>query len=434
MVHRVTTASRSSDDAGILITWRESPLPVKALLVGIFVQRLSAFVQVFLVLFLTSRGFDEVEAGVALGLYGAGSVVGVLVGGALADRLGPRLTIVSSLLGTAPLLLALLYANSYPLVLAAAGLLGLVSQAFRPAATTLLSTLTPKHRLVMLFAMVRFATNLGTTAGPLLGAAMVEVSYSLLFWVEALIVLGYGAAVAAALPRRSPVAGGEAPAELAAGPGRRGYLAVFADVRYVLFLVAVLLNLAIYMQYVSTLPVAMAAAGLSTWWFGAVLSLNGLIVITSELLATKLVQRWPARLAVLAGFLLLGAGLAAYTLPFGAAAFVIGTLIWSIAEIVAGPTLVAHPAVISPEHLRGRYIGLISATFGVGQTVGPALGLAGWRLAGEQVWWWYVVACLVGGGLAWIGMTRPGATAPQVERAEREPTEVEPQHDKEQSH
>jgi MFS family permease len=431
MVHSVTTASKSSDDAGILITWRESPLPVKALLVGVFVQRLSAFVQVFLVLFLTNRGFEEVEAGVALGLYGAGSVVGVLVGGALADRLGPRLTIVSSLLGTAPLLIALLYATSYPLVLAAAGLLGLVSQAFRPAATTLLSTLTPKHRLVMLFAMVRFATNLGTTAGPLLGAAMVEVSYSLLFWVEALIVLGYGAAVAAALPRRTPVADAAAePGE--AGPGRRGYLAVFADVRYVLFLVAVLLNIAIYMQYVSTLPVAMSAAGLSTWWFGAVLSLNGLIVITSELLATKLVQHWPARLAVLAGFLLLGAGLAAYTLPLGAAAFVIGTLVWSIAEIVAGPTLLAHPAAISPEHLRGRYIGLISATFGVGQTVGPALGLAGWRLAGENVWWWYVVACLAGAALAWIGMTRPGATAPQVERTQEQ--EVEPRHDKEQSH
>ncbi|HEY8472004.1 MAG TPA: MFS transporter [Natronosporangium sp.] len=426
----------SSPDAGILVTWRDSPLPVKALLIGIFVQRLSSFVQVFLVLFLTNRGFAEVEAGVALGLWGAGSVVGVLVGGALADRLGPRLTIVSSLLGTAPLLVALLYADSYPLVLAAAGLLGLVSQAFRPAATTLLSTLTPKHRLVMLFAMVRFATNLGTTAAPLLGAALVEVSYSLLFWVEALIVLGYGAAVAVALPRRAP-ATGEPAAAAAADVGRRGYLAVLGDLKYLLFLAAVLLNLAIYMQYVSTLPVAMTAAGLNTWWYGAVLSLNGLVVITSELLTTKLTQRWPARVVALIGFLLLGAGLAAYTLPLGVAAFVIGTLIWSLAEIVAGPTVLAHPAAISPEHLRGRYIGLVSATFGLGQTIGPALGLAGWRLAGQQVWWWYVAACLVGAGLAWVGMTRPGGTTAQVEPApppEQEQPTKEPEHDPEQTH
>ena len=39
--------------AGILATLRESPRAVKALLVGIFVNRLGTFMQVFLVLFLS---------------------------------------------------------------------------------------------------------------------------------------------------------------------------------------------------------------------------------------------------------------------------------------------------------------------------------------------------------------------------------------------
>jgi hypothetical protein len=75
--------------------------------------------------------------------------------------------------------------------------------------------------------------------------------------------------------------------------------------------------------------------------FSVMVALNGIIVISFELLATKVVQRWPMRIVVLVGFALLGAGMAAYALPLGLAAFVAGTLIWSLAEIIAGPTMFA---------------------------------------------------------------------------------------------
>jgi predicted MFS family arabinose efflux permease len=416
------------EPARVLATWRGSPPAVKALVVGVLVQRLGAFVQIFMVLFLTQRGFSPVQAGLVLGIYGAGSILGVLVGGALADRIGPRLTMVASLVGTAPLLLALLYLPSYPGLLASGAVLGAVSQAFRPAATTMLSVLTPRHQLVMIFAMIRLATNLGSTAAPLVGAALVTVSYGLLFWVEALVVLAYAGIVAVAVPARYPTspgsagsqpgAAGDQPGAAGADPPverRAGYRAVLSDRLYLLFLVAVLLNVTIYMQYLSTLPAAMREAGLSEWWFGAVLSLNGFIVITCELLVTKVVQRWQMRVAVLVGFVLLGAGLAAYTLPLGVAAFVIGTFIWSAGEVIGGPTVMAYPAAISPDRLRGRYIGLVSATFGVGTTLGPVVGLAGWELLGDQVWWWYAVGCGLGAAAAWVSMRRP-APAPPADR------------------
>jgi MFS family permease len=422
-----------AEAAGIRTTWRSSPPAVKALVVGVLVQRLGAFIQVFLVLFLTQRGFTPVEAGLVLGVYGAGSIVGVLVGGELADRLGPRLTMVGSLVGTAPLLVGLLYLPHYAGLLVIGGALGAVSQAFRPAATTMLSVLTPRHRLVMIFAMVRLATNLGTTAAPLIGAALVTLSYDLLFWVEAVVVLGYAAIVAAAVPARYPAQVG-ADGEAAGGGGgggepaddrRAGYRSVMVDRRYLLFLLAVFINVAVYMQYVSTLPAAMRDAGLSEWWFGAVLSLNALIVVICELLVTKVVQRWQMRVAVLVGFLLLGAGLAAYALPLGVAAFVVGTLIWSAAEVIGGPTILAYPAAISPQRLRGRYIGLISATFGVGATVGPVAGLAAWELVGDQVWWWYAVVCGLGAAVAWVAMSRPAAPA-GTGRGAAEPGAAEP--------
>ena len=193
-------------DAGIWATWQESPPAAKALLVGIFVNRLGAFLQVFLVLFLTTRGFTPVQAGVALAVFTVGAVLGGIVGGTLTDRIGPRLTILISMLGGAALVLSILYLTHYPALVLVVGLAGAVGGAYRPAAGTLLSELTPRHRQVMIFAMYRLFYNLGNTAAPLIGAALVAASYDLLFWGEAIASLGYGLIAAVALPRRRAAA------------------------------------------------------------------------------------------------------------------------------------------------------------------------------------------------------------------------------------
>ena len=96
------------EDDGVWSTWKLSPAPVRAILLGVFVNRLGAFFQTFLVLFLTHRGFTKFEAGFALTAYGVGSMLGVLAGGALADRLGPRLATLLSMGGSAVMLLSVL--------------------------------------------------------------------------------------------------------------------------------------------------------------------------------------------------------------------------------------------------------------------------------------------------------------------------------------
>ena len=388
---------------GVLATWRQAPPAARALLLGIFVNRLGSFLQVFLVLFLTTRGFSGVQAGGALGVFTAGAVLGAIVGGSLNDLLGPRRTIVVSMAGGAALILAILYVDNYPALLAVVLLVGIVGGAYRPAASALLSELTPRDKQVMVFAMYRLAYNLGNTAAPLLGAALLSVSYDLLFWGEAIASLGYGLVALVLLPRRSPRAEPAAAAdaeEKAAG----GYAAVLADRRYVLFLFALVVNAIVYVQYVSALPVAMRADGFGAGWFSLVVALNGVIVISCELLVTKVVQRWPMRLVVMSGFVLLGAGMAFYALPIGIAAYVIGTLIWSFAEIVAGPTIFAYPAVASPDHLRGRYLGAANAMFGIGSAAGSVLGLAVWGLVGEAVWPICGAVCVLGLLAASAGM------------------------------
>src|SRR4051794_41799155 len=84
----MSTDTAPAQSAGIWRTFNESPTAVKAIFAGVFINRLGAFLSIFVVLFMTSKGRSPSEAAFALGAYGAGGVIGVLIGGMLADRLG----------------------------------------------------------------------------------------------------------------------------------------------------------------------------------------------------------------------------------------------------------------------------------------------------------------------------------------------------------
>ncbi|MFD2120850.1 MFS transporter, partial [Streptomyces cirratus] len=122
------------------------------------------------------------------------------------------------------------------------------------------------------------------------------------------------------------------------------------------------------------------------FWYTFAVALNGLIVIAFELLVTKVSQRWPLKITVGLGFALVGAGVACYGLPIGPAAVVIGTLVWSLGEILGGPAVFAYPAGAGPEPLRSRYIGSFQFMFGLGSALGPMAGTWLFLQFGALVW------------------------------------------------
>lgn len=435
-------ATRASDGAvkqhaGVRQVWRESPTAVKSLLAGTMIIRLGGFVQVFMVLYLTERGFSDGQAGAALGVYGAGAVLGTLVGGWMSDRLGPRLTIVSTLLGSAALLPCVLYLDNYWAILVVIAISGAASLAYQPASTSMISLLTPVERHVMIFAMGRLAINLGTTAAPLLGAALVKVSWDFLFWGEALAVVVFSAVAAVTLPHRMTAdtadtaettktedGGAAAGATGADGKGaapKASYLAVLTDRRYLMFLLAMFVSSVIYIQHISALPLAVKHLGMGIEVYAAMIALNGLLVIMCELLVAKVVQRWQIRTAVIIGVLLTGVGMSLYALPLGLAALVIATLVWSLGEIIGYPSLFfAYPAQAGPPALRGRYLGASNALYGLGSAVGPFIGVMIWNRYEEGLWLGCGVVGLLAAAAAWAGVRPPLATEKNEDRTENE--------------
>lgn len=378
------TTTEEAKPTGVWRTFVESPLAVKAVLGGVFVNKVGGFLNIFLVLFMTSRGYTAGEAATALGVFGIGNVVGVLIGGALADRLGARNSTVLGMAGAAALTASLLYLPNYALLIGAVALLGAISQIYRPASATLLSELTDDDRQVMVFAMYRFGLNLGATAAPLIGFGLYQLggdSYHLLFWGEAAVALGYAVLAFYALPARTTTTG---PAETSAETG--SYADLFRDRRYLLYLVATFFNAVVYVQYLSTLPLDVAASGVPIFWYTLAVALNGGAVILLELVVTKKTQNMKPRLVVFTAYALTAVGVALYGLPLGPAVIVIGTLVWTFGEIIGGPVVFAYPGMAGPAHLKGRYIGSFQFMFGLGAALGPVLGGFLFLRMGHAVW------------------------------------------------
>ncbi|OXM48501.1 MFS transporter [Amycolatopsis alba] len=405
---------------GVWETFRDAPAAAKTIMVGVVVNRLSGFLVIFLVLFVSARGFSTAQAVFALGAYGAGGVVGTVVGGALSDRFGPRVATAISM-GVSGLLIAfMLVPSQYPLLVVASALVGVASQIFRPASATLLSDLTPADNQVMIFAIWRFGLNLGTAVAPLLGFALYyldDKQYTLVFLTEAGVAVAYAVAAWLLLPHREAARAMAEPedGEAESKPARGGYLAVLRNRRYAIFLLVAAVHTIVYQQYLSTLPLTVNEARLDIFWYTLAVSVNGIVVILLELPSTKLVQRMPMRLSIAIGLALVGLGVGFYGLPMVPLVILGGTLLWTLGEIVSAPSLFAYPAVVGAGRLKSRYIGSFQFAFGLGNTVAPLVG--GWLflVLGTSVLWPLLGAVEVLVAVAMLTLVRvPKKESPEV--------------------
>ncbi|NUR27414.1 MAG: MFS transporter [Catenulispora sp.] len=399
---------------GVLATLAGLPNMVRFLLAGIFVNQLGAFLRAFMVLYLVHRGFSNSQAGTALALYGAGSVIGLLFGGGLADRLGARLTIVWAMLTSAALVVSVSALRSYPVILVAVFLAGATAQSYRPAASTMLAKATTKDRQTMVFALNRMAVNLGALGGPLLAAWLIAVSWDLMFWLDGATSVAYAVIAYLKLPREDA----ETRAMGAARSDRIGYVAVLKDRRYSFYLFMVFANAVVYIQMMTVLPLSIKAAGHPTVVYSVLNSLSAGMIIGLELLITRFVQHWAPRTAISVGFGLLGIGLVGFGLPGGVPTLVAAMVVGTTGEMIGGPSVFAWPARVAPAAATGRYLGAMQSAFGLGQAVGPVLGVAVWNAGHRQLWVWCgVVAalCVIAGQLGMRENTAAEQTAAQTE-------------------
>jgi len=400
----VTSGAAGSETghAGVFQTLRETPVAARFALLGVFINQFGAFVQFFLVLYLTERGFSNPQAGLALGAYSLGAITGVLFGGGLSDRLGPRRTIVLAMASAGLATLSVTALDSFAAIVVAVGLSGAMTQAARPPVSALLFGLVPPARQVMVFAMYRTALNTGMVAGPLVAAWLSTISWNLVFWVDAATALIYCAIAAFLLPpdradRSEPERDSRDSGSEATKPS---YLSLFADHRYLAYLALMLANGLVHVQFFAVLPLMLKSEGYPTWAYGSASALSAFIVITCELRVTRTTQHWPAWVAVHAGWICLVLGRGSFGLPGGLAIVLFGTALAAVGETIGAPAVFAYPAKVAPAGAVGHYLGSAHATFQLGYAIGPIVGVLLWTALGDAFW---ALVCVFG-----LAMVAPG--------------------------
>lgn len=375
---------------------RALPRPVWFLFAGTFINRFGAFVVPFLVIYLTRQGYSIAQAGFAVSAYGAGHLLGSILGGHLADRIGRRHTIVLSMFASAAAMVALSQARAYPAILAITLLAGAAAEMYRPAAGALLADLVAPEQRVTAFAMFRFALNLGFAAGPATAGLLADYSFLVLFLGDAATSLACGAIALVALRAQSKQ-------DRAGGAIRHA----LRNEPFVLFLVATLCITWIEYQIHATFPLYLQASGYSAKTYGFLTSLNGVLIVLFELALTGWTQRLPPQPVIALGYALFAIGYALTGLAHTIPALMMAVTVWTIGEMVFAPVTGAYVTNLAPEQFRGSYHGMWTLMWSIGMLLGPSLGT--WLFQRNANIYWTAIACagLIGAALALIKRRQP---------------------------
>lgn len=385
------------------------PRPAWILFLGTFLNKFGSFVVPFLTLYLTGRGYSGFDAGLAVGSYGIGNLGALLLGGYLADHIGRRRTIVASMFSGGVALLLLSQARSLHALLALSALAGLTGEFYRPAGSALLADLVPPAQRVTAFSAYRLAFNAGWAFGPAIAGFLAGRSYLWLFVGNALASFGYGAVALIALPRDGRHAG-HAPA---------GWLAAWTRLKRDRDLHRILIGTfligAVMLQMISTFSLQVARLGYPGATYGLIISMNGAMIVLFELPLTTLTARFAPRTAIAAGYLLMGAGTALFTLARSAVPLTACTALFTLGEMIAMPLSSAYVANLAPPNMRGRYMASYGLMWTLATVLAPGIGMQLFAIRPAALW----LACGAAAVAAAVAVRRELAPAPAPAAADQ---------------
>jgi len=364
------------------------------LFAGTLINKIGGFVIPLLALYLTGeRHLSETAAGLVAASWGAGAFAAGLVGGILADRLGRRRTMLLSLLGGAVAMLALGLAREVALIVPCAFALGFVGEMYRPAVAAMVADVVPQAERQRAYAHLYWATNLGFALAPTLAGLAARFSYTLLFVIDSVTTAAFGVVVLVALPESRPTEPEPAPAR-AADARAAGLGAVFSDTTFMSLAALTFLFAVVMWQSGVALPLDMKAKGIDAATYGALISLNGVMIVLIQPPVARAVGRLDRTRVLVVASLAFGVGFGLHALVSTVAGYALAIALWTLGEIAFAPAAQALVADLAPASMRGRYQGVNGMAWGLASALGPAIGgavLA--RLGGGWLWGGCAAVC-----------------------------------------
>ena len=360
-----------------------------------FIDRLGGgIIFPFLSLYVAQKfNVGMTEVGLIFGVWSASSLVGSMIGGALADKFGRKAVIIFGLLSSATsgILMGLVTRISafYFLALVA----GIFSEVGHPASQAMVADLLPVKKRAEGFGIIREAANLAITFGPVIGGALAGFSYLLLFIIDAAASTLTALIFLFAIPETKPEAL-EHEQSQSVVKTIAGYAVVVKDRIFVAFIFATMIILFVYTQMYSTLSVFLNQVhGVTAQEFGWIMSMNAAMVVLFQFWITKRINIQQPLIMMVLACALYGIGFILFGIVRSTLFFYIAMAIVTIGEMVHIPVAQALAAFFAPEDMRGRYMAAYGLGWAIPNTFAPLL--AGLVMDNyDPNWVWYLSGIL----------------------------------------
>ena len=361
------------------------------------VNRAGTMVLPFLTVYLTSRlGFSIGEAGLIMGFFGVGSILGAFIGGRLTDKLGFYYIMFFSLVMNGIFFMVLGQMTSFWQFGICIFILGTVGEGFRPANAAAIANYSKPENITRSYSLNRLAVNLGWSIGPAAGGIIAGYSYQWLFIFNGIACIA--AAILLRLCLKPPQSFKELKkqSKTILSPVQSAYKdKVYMRFMFIVFVVAVC-----FLQLFSILPLFYKERmGMSETNIGLVLAMNGLFIALVEMiLVYKIEGRRPMRFYMALGSLLIGLSYVLLNLGFAHIALVIFCMfIITFGEMFLFPFINTFWVTRSNAQNRGQYAAVFTIAFAAANVVAPTLGAQVVNYFGFDVWWYVVfLICIVG--------------------------------------
>lgn len=367
-----------------LSSFRGLPSPVWFVSLTVLINRSGTMVLPFLALYATTELKMTVsDTGQLLAMYGLGAILGNWLGGWLTGKFGPLAVQFASLTLAGGGFFLLSLARNGAEAAACLFLLSLVGEAYRPAAATATTLLSAPHAHSRAFALNRLATNLGMSIGPVVGGFLAEVSFKLLFYVDAATCLLAALFLAATLGLR-PLTDSEVDEPtIPTGPN-----SPWRDRQFLLVMALIFAAGLVFFQLLGTYVLFLEEHyKFSKPLIGGMLAINTVIIVLVEMLVIHRTEKFSRLRMVAWGCVLTGLGFG--LLPFGRGIAYCAMLIvlWTAGEILESAPSLAYVSSRSNRTNRGAYLAVYSMTMSAALVLAPVLGMA--LYAHNPNWLWY---------------------------------------------
>ena len=368
--------------------------PVWWLGLVLFVNRSGTMVIPFLTVYLTTQLHYSIgQAGMIMGIFGAGAMLGGFLGGKLTDRIGFYPVQFSSLILNGVMFIVLGQMRTLWQLGICIFILSSLGESFRPANAAAIAWYSEPENRTRSYSLNRLAINLGWSVGPAVGGILASISYQWLFWVDGLTCILAAILLRLCLP---PVRNQEIIHTRDSIPA--GSLSAYSDRIYLRFMFCVFLVAICFLQLFSMVPVYFKEQiHMNESAIGLVLALNGIIIVFAEMiLVYKLEGKRNATYYTSMGAIFIGLSFLIFNIAHSVIIVLFSMLVITFGEMMLFPFVNTFWTSRSKEHNRGQYAALYTIAFSLAHVLAPTIGSQVVKHFGFSVLWYLVfVICLI---------------------------------------